>query len=412
MRGVFGLVAIPRGRDLRLVLSATLVSVVGDGFVPVALAFAVLDLTHSATELGAVLAIQAAAMLCALLVGGVLADRIGRRVIMIAADLLRLAAQALIGVLLVSGHATIAWIAVAEAVLGLASGFFDPAASGLIPAVAGDQLQQANALRGMAVSAAHIAGPAIAGVLVVAVGPGPALLVDAASFGGSALLLAAVRADPPRDGPRQRMLADMREGFAELRARTWAWANILVFAFANLFVGAIFVLGPVVARQHLGGPGAWAAVLAVQAVGWLVASTLLLHFSPRRPLLVAVLIDVLFEGFEMVLAVPWLPIVLLAAFAAGIGAMVGNTLWETTLQQNVPEHVRSRVAAYDWLGAFALVPVGFAIPGPIAAAIGTRATLLAFGAAGIALLGVLLLVKDIRTMQRLPDGTYLTQTTS
>ncbi len=392
---------------MRLVLAASLASVVGDGVVPVAIAFAVLDLTGSATDLGLVLAARALALLGALLIGGVVADRLGRRAIMIGSDLVRLVAQGAIGVLLVSGHATVAEIAGSQALLGVASGFFDPASSGLIPAVAGDQLQQANALRGIVFSAGSIAGPAIAGVLVVTTGPGAALLIDAASFAVSALLLAGVRADPRSQAVRQRFLTDMREGFAELRSRTWAWSNILVFAFINMFTGAIYVLGPLVAKRHLGGPAAWAAVLVATALGWLVGSTALLRFTPRRPLLVAFLVSGLLLLFELLLAVHSLGVVLAGAFGAGVGVMVGNTLWETTLQANIPEHVRSRVAAYDWLGAFALVPVGYALPGPVAAAIGVRATLLLFGAIALVLLGLLFLVRDIRRMTRLPDGTYV-----
>jgi len=400
-------IELPQGRDVRLVLAASLASVVGDGVVPVAIAFAVLDLTGSATDLGLVLAARALALLSALLIGGVVADRFGRRAIMISSDLVRLFAQGAIGILLVSGHATVAEIAASQAVLGVASGFFDPASSGLIPAVAGDHLQQANALRGIVFSAGSIAGPAIAGALVVTIGPGAALLLDSASFAVSALLLAGVRVDPRSLAARQRFLTDMREGFAELRSRSWAWTNILAFAFINMFTGAIYVLGPVVAKHQLGGPAAWAAILAVTAVGWLAGSTALLRVRPRRPLLVAFLVSGLLLVFELLLAVHSLGVVLVGAFGAGVGVMVGNTLWETTLQANIPEHVRSRVAAYDWLGAFALVPVGYALPGPVAAAIGVRATLLLFGAIALVLLGLLFLVKDIRRMTRLPDGTYV-----
>lgn len=160
-----------RGRDFRLVFSAALVSLFGDGVVDVALAFAVLDLTGSATDLGIVLAARTIALVASLLFGGVVADRVGRRTVMISADLVRLVTQAAIGVMLVSGNATIAEIAISQLLVGAASGFFNPASSGLIPAVAGERLQQANALRGMAMAAGDIAGPAIAGVLVVTTSP-------------------------------------------------------------------------------------------------------------------------------------------------------------------------------------------------------------------------------------------------
>src|ERR671928_1849830 len=181
-----------RLRDFRLVFGAAVVSLLGDGVAPLALTFAVLDLTGSATDLGAVFAARTAGLVGSLLIGGVVADRFPRRAVMIGADALRLVAQGAVGVLLLTGHATVAEIAVSQAVVGAATGFFNPASSGLIPAVSGDWLQQANSLRGIASAAGNIAGPAIAGVLVATTTPGTALVVDAASYGVSGLLLARV----------------------------------------------------------------------------------------------------------------------------------------------------------------------------------------------------------------------------
>jgi len=146
------------------------------------------------------------------------------------ADLVRLVSQSVIGALLIAGDATVAEIAVSQALLGAASGFFNPASSGLLPLLAGEQLQQANALRGIAMASGSIAGPAIAGVLVITTSPGVALLIDAGSYAASALLLARVHPpDLPRESP-SRFLADLREGFSEVRARTWVWSVIAVFA--------------------------------------------------------------------------------------------------------------------------------------------------------------------------------------
>jgi MFS family permease len=187
-----------RLRDFRLVFGSALVSLVGDGMVPVALTFAVLDLTGSATDLGVVMAARTIALVGAL-VGGVVADRVSRRTVMVGADLVRLVSQCAIAVLLISGRATVLELAVSQAILGAATGFFNPASSGLIPQVAGEWLQQANSLRGMAMAAGSVAGPAIAGALVVATSPGIALAVDAASYGLSGLL-AGVRVGAARSG--------------------------------------------------------------------------------------------------------------------------------------------------------------------------------------------------------------------
>jgi hypothetical protein len=393
-----------RLRDFRLVFGAALVSLLGDGMLPVALTFAVLDLTGSPTDLGVVLAARTVALVGSLLAGGVVADRIGRRAVMIAADVVRLLAQGTVGVLLVSGNATVVELAVSQAFLGAATGFFNPASSGLIPLVAGKWLQQANSLRGMAMAAGNIAGPAIAGVLVVASSPGVALLFDAGSYGASALLLARVSNDVST-GPPQRFLTELREGFAEFRARTWVWATIAVASIANALGVAFPVLGALVAKRELGGAGAWALILAVQGVGALAAGTMLLRFVPRRPLLVATLIGLLPAIPELLLAVP-APLILitLAALLSGVGGMVFNTLWETTLQQHIPAAARSRVSSYDWFGSLALQSLGFALIGPFAAAVGTSTALYLCGALDLVVVSLLLSVRDIRTLTPAPTG--------
>jgi len=393
-----------RHRDFRLVFGASLVSLLGDGVLPVALSFAVLDLTGSATDLGLVLAAETVALAAALLAGGVVADRVGRRRVMVGADLVRLASQSAIGALLVTGHATVAEIAASQALLGAATGFFNPASSGLLPLVAGEHLRQANALRGMAMASGSIAGPAIAGVLVVTTSPGIALLIDAGSYLGSALLLARVR---PLDLPRERatrFLADLREGFGEVRARTWVWSVIAVFAVTNTVSAAFPVLGALIAKRHLGGAGAWAAILAFRAAGGLAAGATLLRIGVRRPLLVAVRVAMLsaLPLFLLALHAP-LAAILPAALLMGISGMVFNTLWETTLQQHIPSAARSRVSAYDWFGSMAFVPLGFALIGPLTVAIGVSGALYLCGAVDLLSVALLLGVRDIRTLAPLPD---------
>ena len=392
-----------RLREFRLVFGAATVSLIGDGMLPVALAFAVLDLTGSATDLGIVLAARTVALVLSLLVGGVLADRVGRRTVMILADLVRLVGQAAIGLLLVSGHATVAEIAVSQLLLGAGSGFFDPASSGLMPAVAGEQLQQANALRGMATGAGNIVGPAIAGVLVVAAGPGWAMLIDAASYAISAALLVRVRRDDDRLASSEHFLNDLRDGFAEWRSRTWVWSASIAFAVLTMFALAFPVLGALTAKRYLGGAGAWSAILVARAVGSLLASTTLLRLRPQRPLLVATLIGMPTALPTILLGVPApLVLIVIAAFISGIGPMVVNTLWDTTLQQHIPPSARSRVSAYDFLGSAVLQPIGYALIGPLAAGIGVSAALYLCGGVEFGCLAMLLTVRDIRTLPPRP----------
>ncbi len=391
-----------RLREFRLVFGAALVSLFGDGMVPVALTFAVLDLTGSATDLGVVLAARTLALVGSLLIGGVVADRLSRRTVMIGADLVRLLAQGTIAVLLISGHATVPELVVSQAVLGAGTGFFNPASSGLIPVVAGSGLQQANSLRGMAMAAGNIAGPAIAGVLVVASSPGVALLIDAASYGASALLLTRVTSDTPATST-QRFLKELRDGFTEFLARTWVWATIAALSVANAAGVAFAVLGPVVAKHELGGAGAWALILAAAGIGSLLAGTTLLRVRPRRPLLVAVLVGLLPAAPMLLLAVPApLAVIAVAALGYGVGGMVFNTLWETTLQQYIPADARSRVTAYDWFGSLALQSLGYVLIGPFAGAVGTSTALYICGALDLVVVGLLLLLRDIRTLAPRP----------
>jgi MFS family permease len=390
--------------DFRLVFGASVVSLVGDGIVPVALTFAVLDLTGSATDLGVVMAARTIALVGALLVGGVVADRVSRRTVMVGADLVRLVSQAAIAVLLVTGRATVLELAVSQAILGAGTGFFNPASSGLIPQVAGEWLQQANSLRGMAMAAGRIAGPAIAGALVVATSPGIALAVDAATYGVSGLLLARVRVGATARAAK-RFLVDLRDGFAEVRARTWVWATIAVFSVVNALSVAFVVLGAVIAKRELGGAGAWALILAGQGVGALVGGWLLLRLKPRRPMLIAVLIGLLPPVPILLLAIPAaLAVIAAAGLLGGAGGMVFNTLWETTLQQHIPERARSRVSSYDWFGSLALQTIGYALIGPFATAVGVSTALWICGALELLMVAALLAVTDVRTITAGPVG--------
>ena len=387
-----------RLRDFRLVFGASVASLVGDGVVPVALAFAVLDLTGSATDLGIVLAARVVALVGSLLIGGVVADRVGRRAVMVTADVVRLGTQAAIGVLLVAGEATIGEMVVSQALVGAASGFFNPASSGLLPVVAGERLQQANTLKGMAMAAGNIAGPAISGALVVATGPGAALLIDAGSYGVSALLLMRVHATSQVETPRQRFTAELREGFAEVRKRTWVWATIASAALWNM-LAAFTVLGPVVAKNSLGGPAAWAAILTAEGIGWLAGGVTLLRITPRRPLILATLASAAAVIPTLLLAVPApFAAIVLASLFAGVSTMLFNILFETMLQQHIPRHALSRVSSFDWFGSMALQPVGLALMGPLASAIGVSAALYLAATLKLVSLAALLGIKDFRTL--------------
>jgi len=243
-----------RERNFARFFAGQAVSLLGDGMVPVALAFGVLELTDSPSALGLVLAARVLPTVVLLLVGGVVADRVSRRQVMIAADIARMLSQGTMGILLIVGTAEVWMLAVLAAAGGAATAFFEPASTGLVPmTVSVARLQQANALQGIARAAGSIAGPAIAGVLVATAGPGVALAVDGGTFAVSAVFLLALHVRTTAAAAHTRFVGELREGWREFRARDWVWGIVLVAALANMLTAGYRVLGPLISEQDLGG---------------------------------------------------------------------------------------------------------------------------------------------------------------
>jgi MFS family permease len=393
-----------REREYRLFFLGQAVSLLGDGMVNVALAFAVLDLTGSASALGLVLAARMLPLVGFLLAGGVMADRLPRRTVMIAADLVRVASQGAIAALLIAGVAEVWQLAALSAVTGSATAFFNPASTGLMPAVVSpERLQQANALRGLAMAAGQIAGPAVAGVLVAGAGAGWALAVDAATFAVSVAFLARLHVPAMERLVVRSVLADLREGWDTFRSLSWLWTFVAAATIGNFVSAASGVLGPLVAKESLGGATAWALIVSAVGVGSLAGGVLALHVQPRRPMLMATLPLYLFAAPLAMLALE-LPAVYIAGVSllSGAALMISNTVWETTLQRHVPAEALSRVSSYDWFGSLAFQPLGFAIWGPVAELNGVGKTLWVAFAVQIFTTTALLLVPSIRHLRSTP----------
>ena len=396
--------AVLRGRDFRLLLSAQAVSVLGDSMVTVALAFAVLEIGGSPSDVGLVLAAGVLPLVGSVLVGGVVADRTSRRAVMVVADLVRLVSQGTMAALLIAGTAEVWMLALLAGVTGVGIGFFNPASTGLLPAIVpGEQLQPANALRSSAVSAGEILGPLAAGVLVAAAGAGWAIAVDAATFGVSAACLLMLRVPAHVPAAPSSFVTDLREGWGAFRSRRWVWAVVLYFATGNLVWSAWNGLGPVIADRDLGGAAAWGTVLAAAGVGALAGSLLATQVHPRRPLVFVALTDGLFAVPLACLAVTSsVPLLAAGALLSGAGMTLGLSVWESTVQRHIPAESLSRVSSYDWFGSLVFAPLGLAIWAPIAGLVGTSAALwLAFGVAAAAILS-LLAVPDIRRLSAAP----------
>ena len=401
MRALPESLAVLRERDFRLLFGAQAVSVFGDRMVAVALAFAVLELGGSASDVGLVLAARTLPLVACLLVGGVAGDRLSPRTVMVVSDLVRLASQGGLAALLILGSPELWVVAVLSAVTGAATGFFNPASTGLLPAiVAPERLQEANGLRATAMAAGEIVGPLVAGVLVAAAGAGWALAVDAATFGASALLLVRLRLPARAARAAASFLGDLRGGWDAFRARTWVWTYVACAAFGNVLWGAWSVLGPVAAARDLGGAAAWGGILAAMGVGALAGAVLAIRTRPRRPLVTATLaVAVMAAPLALLAAGAPVALVALGAALAGAGLFLGNAVWEATLQRHVPVESLSRVSAYDWFGSLAFQPVGMAIWGPISVAVGIGASLWLAFALFVASTLALLAVPDIRRLR-------------
>jgi MFS family permease len=370
---------------------------------PIALAFAVLDLTGSKSDLGFVLAARTVPQVVLLLIGGIWADRLPRNQLMVASSLASMTTQGILATLLLTDHAQLWHLLSIGALNGISSAFFFPASAGVVPqTVPPVMIQQANALVRLALNSSLVIGAAAGGGLVAAAGPGWAIAIDAATFGAGALFAGLMRLPPIERTDAPSFVRELREGWNAFRSRTWLWAIVIQFSLVNSAdAGALQVLGPVQAKAHLGGAGTWGAILACQSAGLICGGLLMLRFRPQRLLLVGTF-TVLLLAPPLILLGPPAPAAAVAgaAFASGFGIEIFAVCWDTTMQQQIPGEMLSRVYSYDALGSFVLFPVGFAAIGPIANAVGTRATL--FGAAALVVGATLpvFAVRDVRELRR------------
>ncbi|MFJ9774321.1 MFS transporter [Kitasatospora sp. NPDC101157] len=364
--------AVFRERDFSVFFVGYVTSNLGTSMASVALSFAVLHNGGSPTDLSLVLAARIVPMVLFLLGGGVLGDRLPRRLVMLTADAVRALSQGTLAVLFLAGPVPLWTVLALAACGGLGEALFRPSFDGLVPQIASkDRLPEANALLGMAQSAAAVGGPAVAGVMVAVTSAAAVLLVDALSYLVSigALLLLRV-GDRGRGLGGGSLPAELRAGWRTFSAHTWLWTVTLQFTLFNLIVWAPYlVLGPVSADRSYGGPEAWGLIVGTFGGGSLLGGLVLLGRRPSRPLVVTTLVTFLWAAPSAALAVRaplWA--VCAAALAAGVSSAVFNSLWMTTIQQHVPADSLSRVMSYVTLGAYSIGPVGLALAGPLAEA--------------------------------------------
>lgn len=371
-----------------------MVNLAGTTMAPVALAFAVLEVSHSAGALGLVLAARSIPEIVFLLVGGVIADRLGRTTVIQISNVGAAASQGLLAALLLTGQAELWHLVALSAVNGTLSAMTMPALAGIVPSlVPREQLQPANVLVSMSRSTLAILGPSVSAALVVTVGPGWALAVDALTWLVAALLLTPIKLPPrSRTDDEPSMLRELAEGWTYFRRTTWLWVVVLAFGALNaIHAGGLDTLGPVLANDSEIGASGWGLIMSAQAVGLFVMSLIMLRIPLRRPLFVGML-GVAAFGLPL--------IVMAAAVLAGMGIELFSLGWNLAMQEHVPESMLSRAYSYDMLGSFVAIPVGQLTFGPLAAAYGIQEVLLVGGLVYLAIAVLTLTSRSVRDLQR------------
>jgi MFS family permease len=392
-------------RDFRLLLADRLLAPASFGFSLVGVAFAVLDTTHSTADLSYVLAAQIAPALVFTLIGGVFADRLPPQRVIIVGNLMIALGEGTFGLLILGGHARLWQMIALECVTGTGMALFYPASQALLPRIVpGGLLTQASALSRLAMNGGQMIGAAVAGLVVAAVGPGWALSACGMGMIGTVPVLLRLRATAAERTQTHGIVRDLREGWSEFRSRTWLWVIVAQYSLVLMaWYGGFQVLGPAVARSHLGGPAAWGAITATESVGLIVGGLVSLRFTPRRPMLFVVLMGMLIAIPTLSLAMLWpLSLVCVCSFGVGIAVEVMMVVWTVTMAINIPPDRLARVSSYDVLGSTMAMPAGALAAGPLAAAIGVPVTQYACVALIVVASALALIPREVRTMPSVP----------
>ncbi|MGY3199658.1 MFS transporter [Streptomyces sp. TE5632] len=392
------------GRNYTLLTASAVVTSLGSHGALIASAFAVLAAGGDAGDVGLVAAARTLPLVLFLLIGGVVADRLPRHHVMVAANVLNCLSQAAFAALVLAGEAQLWQMMLLSGLGGVGQAFFGPAAEGmLLSSVEGEQAGRAFAVFRMAMQGATLGGAALGGLMIAVMGPGWVLAADAAAFAVAAALrtFLDVKHIPPR-APGGGLLADLRDGWREFSGRPWLWGIVIQFSIANAVVGAAdAVYGPLVARDHLGGAAPWGLALAFFGGGTVLGALLMTRWKPRRLLFVGTLCVFPLALPSAALAVP-VPVAVLCVvmFVTGVSVEVFGVSWMTALHQEIPEEKLSRVSAYDWFGSVALVPATMALAGPAESAFGRTEALWGCAALVVVVTAAVLCVPDVRNLRR------------
>ncbi|WP_251095747.1 MFS transporter [Streptomyces sp. Caat 7-52] len=399
-------------RDFALFFLARAVARLGDTMLPVALAAGLLEHGYGAGAVGLAMASTVAAFAGLVVFGGVVADRFSTRRLMIGADLVRVGTQSLAAGLFFTGHVVLWQICAIGVVNGVAGAVFQPGVASTVPRLAAD-VQGANGAIRIAESAAQLAGPAVAGVLVGLASPGGLFAVHAATYTLSALCLLLLRLPPPAAGDRattgsalRAFRDDLVDGWREFRSRTWLWGVIAVWCLYMIAVWGptVPLVATEVVRHH--GPRAYGLLNSALGAGTVAGGLLALRLRPRRMLRAGALALFAFFGFPAAVGAGLgVPAMAAGAALAGAGMSFWGVMWATTVQTQVPADVLNRIHAYDVAGSLAMMPVGQALAGPAAGALGAGHVLLTAGAVSLVVAVTLLAIPAVRDLVRADPGT-------
>lgn len=375
-----GILTPLKHHDFRCLLTGRVLALFGGAIAPIALAFAVLDLTHSATSLGIVLAARSIPLVLFVIVGGVIADKFPRGRILMGSNLVSGSMQALTAYLLMTHHANILLIGIFEFIGGAAAAFLFPALAGITPRTVPDKiLQQANGFLRLGSNFAAVGGSALAGILIALTTPAFGMSLSAITYVMSAVIFRLIVIPRERIQTSNTFVRDLRDGWKAFTLHLWVVAVVVQAAVSNAAIGgALNTLGPIVAQDSFGRVG-WGLVLAISTAGILLGAGVGMRINPRRPLFFGVACTLL--EFPVLMALAWKPslwLLLPLVFIAGIGIECFTILWDLSLQRNFPPELLSRVSSYDVLGSFAFIPMGQLIAGPLSVWVGVSSAITFF----------------------------------
>ncbi len=407
-----------RGRDFALLASASVVSLLGDGFFYVALAWQVYAISNVPSALAIVGVAGTLPFVVFLLLGGAVSDRYDRRKVMVVADVVRAGAVGTMALLSAAGVIELWHVVVLAVVQSTAAAFFNPSSTAILPdLVADEHLPAANSLAGMyRPLMLRIVGPALAGLAIAAAGPAPAFGIDATSFvfSAGALSLVRLRRHPAADEGHtvRSTLTEVGEGMRYAASLPWIWATLLAAMLSLLmFIGPVEVLVPYLVKNQLQlGPDALGLIFAAGGVGSIAMSAVIGSVGqPRRNVTVMYVawgIGVLATAFYGLMGALWQGMLISAVLQGSF--TVGSVIWETMLQQRVPRRLLGRVSSLDWLVSTGLVPISYAFTAPVAGVLGPQATVVCAGVLGALLMTGLLFIPGVRdpetTSPAIPTG--------